>query len=304
MAEVSGVVYDTAGAVAGGRTVRLYRRDTGALLASRLSASGYVAADADYANVSLLLHGFGADGSTVFEDSSPLQNLVTPYGNVQISTAQSKFSGSSMYFDGTGDYLSVPSSTDLDFGTGNYAMELFIRPTSLAAMTLLSRYSVWTSSTAFYLATLATGAVQLRAGNSVPINIQSAAAAITAGAWNHIAVTCDSGTTRLFVNGSLEESTGTTASISSTAPMGIGYELSGGVAYFNGYMADIRITKGASRYTAGFTPHTVAHPDSDTALSNGEYSISNPYTGEVNVIALDDSGGTVTNDIIIRTTPV
>ena len=56
-------------------------------------------------NNSLLLHGDGTNGSTTFKDDSINNHTITAYGNAQISTAQSKFGGSSIYFDGNGDYL-------------------------------------------------------------------------------------------------------------------------------------------------------------------------------------------------------
>jgi hypothetical protein len=66
--------------------------------------------DPYYGNVSLLLRGNGTNGSTTIIDSSPSPKTVTAFGNAQISTAQSKFGGSSIAFDGTGDYLDVGSN--------------------------------------------------------------------------------------------------------------------------------------------------------------------------------------------------
>ena len=43
--------------------------------------------DPDYSNVSLLLHGDGANGSTTLVDSSPSPKTVTAFGDAQISTA-------------------------------------------------------------------------------------------------------------------------------------------------------------------------------------------------------------------------
>ena len=63
-----------------------------------------------FSNVSLLLHGDGTNGSTLIKDSSPRMNTVTAVGNAQISTAQSKFGGSSIAFDGTGDSLTTPTT--------------------------------------------------------------------------------------------------------------------------------------------------------------------------------------------------
>ncbi len=52
----------------------------------------------------------GADASTVIEDKSIWRAQGTAQGNAQLDTAQSKFGGSSLYLDGTGDYVSFPAS--------------------------------------------------------------------------------------------------------------------------------------------------------------------------------------------------
>ena len=55
-----------------------------------------VAGDPHFANVSLLLHMNGSNGSTSFVDSGPLQKTVTAHGGAQVSTSQSKFGGGSL----------------------------------------------------------------------------------------------------------------------------------------------------------------------------------------------------------------
>ena len=52
--------------------------------------------DPDYANVSLLLHMDGTDGSTTFTDNSPIGHTVTAVSNAQINTARDKFGGARM----------------------------------------------------------------------------------------------------------------------------------------------------------------------------------------------------------------
>lgn len=63
--------------------------------------------DPDFASVALLLHMDGANGSASFTDSSGNAHAVTANGGAQISTAQSKFGGSSADFDAVDSYLSV-----------------------------------------------------------------------------------------------------------------------------------------------------------------------------------------------------
>ena len=82
--------------------------------------------DPNIASVSLLLSGNGINGSTSIIDSSPSPKTVTAFGNAQISTAQSKFGGASIAFDGVSDYLTVASSAGLTFGTGDFTIELWL----------------------------------------------------------------------------------------------------------------------------------------------------------------------------------
>jgi len=71
-----------------------------------------------FANVVLLLHGDGANGSTTIVDSSPRPKTVTPIGNAQISTAQGRFGESSIAFDTNGDYLRLDGSSEFAFSGG------------------------------------------------------------------------------------------------------------------------------------------------------------------------------------------
>ena len=52
-----------------------------------------------------------------------LGSEVTPNGDVTTDTLQSKFGDSSAHFDGSGDYLSMPNSSDFDFGSGDWAID-------------------------------------------------------------------------------------------------------------------------------------------------------------------------------------
>ena len=58
--------------------------------------------------------------------SGPLRSAktITRFGNTEILTNQSKFGGSSIYFDGNGDYIKVSASDDFKFGTNNFTVGL------------------------------------------------------------------------------------------------------------------------------------------------------------------------------------
>ena len=92
-------------------------------------------------NTKLLMHFNGTDASTTFTDHSLVPKTITPSGNVQIDTAQSKFGGSSALFDGTGDYLTIPDSNDFAFGSEDFTIDFWMRLNALPASGSYTFYS-------------------------------------------------------------------------------------------------------------------------------------------------------------------
>ena len=83
-------------------------------------AAGGGGVDPYWANVVSLFNGEGlTNGSTSFPDAK--SKVWTPSGNAQIQSEQA-------VFDGTGDYLSTPTSTDFDFTDGDFCVEMFVTP--------------------------------------------------------------------------------------------------------------------------------------------------------------------------------
>ena len=86
--------------------------------------------------------------------------------------------------------------------------------------------------------------------------------AISNSVWTHIAICRASGSTKLFINGTQSGSTYSDSNNYLVAPITIGEMNDGyGDGNFNGYIDDLRITKGYARYTTTFTPPTAALPD-------------------------------------------
>ena len=188
-------------------------------------------------------------------DNSMMNNLET-VGNAQISTTQSKFGGSSMYFDGTGDYLLMLPSIALAF-PGDYTLECWVYLNSVSgnqgvyssidnSIDSNQGIAISFSGTSF----LATSYIS---GGDV-ITHQTA---VTTGQWYHLAMVRSGSTTKSYLNG--VQSTGTTTSTYSLTQSGstIGSAYPG-TNPLNGYINDLRITKGYARYTATFTPPTTA----------------------------------------------
>ena len=231
-----------------------------------------VLADLLFSNVVLLMHMNGADGGTTFTDEKG--KSVTVYGNAQTSTTESKFNGSSCKMDGTGDYLGLAASSDFDFGAGDFTWECWIY--QVTVMTGTYADAIWCSQAGpvgFAVAIFSDGKIGITADSPAggDWDIRKGcdpgdprgSTAITLGTWAHIAVSRSGSNWYGFVNGAVDQTFTSSASISNA---GSGYFLGhwhdGNARCFNGYIADLRITKGACRYTSAFTPPAVPFPNS------------------------------------------
>ena len=215
--------------------------------------------DHDLASVSLLLHGNGTNGSTTITDSSLTPKTVTAVDNAQISTTQSKFGGSSIAFDGTGDYIAIAeASGSFTFGTGNFTVEFWFYPSNLTGVVVIADWRNATGGNQF-LTLYRSNATLVFFEGSIRI---SGTDALTNTVFQHIALCKGSNSTRLFVNGIQVGSTyvDTTSYI---APQSGSIYFGGLLGTFStaGYIDDLRITKGIARYTANFTPPTAPFPD-------------------------------------------
>lgn len=217
--------------------------------------------DPIFNNVSLLLHGNGANGSTVITDSSPSPKTVTAVGNAQISTAQSKFGGASIAFDGVGDYLSIGNNADLALGS-TWTIEFFVYLNTFGAGASRNGFiSTGTLNTTGHVQIYSESGPTLvvRCGGAGSNDATSGSSPFSAATWTHLAFVCNNLATTIYVNGSAN-GTGTLASASTAPITRIGNALFADYD-LDGYIDDLRITKGVARYTANFTPPTAPFPD-------------------------------------------
>ena len=89
----------------------------------KIKATGTTVGEVHFPKNILHLPFDGSNGATSTSDVSNQNNAVTVNG-AQISTAQSKFGGSSMLFDGSNDYLSVGGSEwNSNLNSGDFTVE-------------------------------------------------------------------------------------------------------------------------------------------------------------------------------------
>lgn len=221
----------------------------------------YTPTDPYYSSVVLRMPFNGAHGSTAITDEKG--KAVTVVGNAQLSATQSRFGPTACYFDGNGDYLTTPSSTDFDFGTGDFTVECWV-------------YVINVGNTGTFIARQQAGAsmaFQLRTSGSVQVIVRSPSGTdlltlvgttTPVNTWFHLAASRASGTLRLFLDGVLVAQAASTHNLTPTVarPLTIGaLDDTTVTGYFTGYIDDVRITKGVARYTAGFTSIRAPFPN-------------------------------------------
>jgi hypothetical protein len=239
-----------------------------------LKKDGVAATDTNIREVSLLLHGNGTNGSTTITDSSLTPKTVTAFGNAQISTAQSKFGGASIAFDGDGDYLTTPDTGGFRFGIGDYTVEAWIYQTarsSFAGGITGNGFYDGTKDNGWNLDVNSSGVLRFysSATGLATELVTSGATLISLNTWTHVAAARSGNTLSLYINGT---SRGSVTSANNENWSGANAQLKVGTLQtnvaigttatsFNGYIDDLRITKGVARYTANFTPPTLPFPD-------------------------------------------
>jgi len=195
-------------------------------------------------------------------DNAMMNDLET-VGNAQISTTQSKFGGSSMYFDGTGDYLvtNVGTSNLYAFGTGDFTIECWLYTTQTANEFMIIDFRSSNGASPM-LGHDSTRGVFYYLNTSYAITSNTV---LTTNTWYHLAVARSGSSTKLFINGTQAGSTftdSTSLTVGANKPVvGINGTTLNSLA-LNGYIDDLRITKGYARYTANFTAPSSAFPTS------------------------------------------
>jgi hypothetical protein len=200
-------------------------------------------------NTSLLLNFTNAG---IYDATS--KNDLETVGNAQISTTQSKWGGSSISFDGTGDWLLIPDQPPQRIGTGNFTVEMWVYRNSSGTYGLAGK---GTGTTGWLVSLNSSNQVVFTYGSSTI----TSSGTVSATTWTHIAVVREgtsTNQTKIYISGT-NDGTGTVSTdFNQTNSMYIGADRTGGSAA-NAYVQDVRITNYA-RYTANFTAPTAAFP--------------------------------------------
>jgi hypothetical protein len=196
------------------------------------------------ANTSILLNFTNA----AITDATAKNVLETADGAQIRTTINNPFGAATgtMYFDGSLDYLSAPTSTLFGFGTGDFTIEFWVYFNSTAVSTIMSHLTSG-SSTRPHL--YINNTIRYYTAGSDRIISSSAP---STGTWHHLAITRQSGSTKMFLNGTQTGSTYPDSNdYGQSAPLGVGTYWNNGVPdvgnNFNGYISNLRITRGVAR---------------------------------------------------------
>lgn len=215
--------------------------------------------------------------SNRFVDNSTNNFAITPNGNTSVQ-AFSPFNptaswsaatyGGSGYFDGNGDYLTVPNNAAFQLGTGDFTIECWYYPQDISLVAIFGLWGPSSSNTSWlmYLDGSGNPVWYTSTNGSTQTASLTSNKAITLNAWNHIVIERSSGTTTIYVNGASGGSTSTSINLyAATSQLTVGYNPVGGTPdNVYGYLSGLRIVKGSAVYTGAFTPPT-APP---TAITN------------------------------------
>jgi len=205
----------------------------------------------------LLMHMDGSDNGTTFTDECG--KTVTVHGDVVTKTGTKQLGTASGYF-GNGGYLTIPISDDFQFGSGNFSVDFWIYPTSF--------------STAQIPLTLDVGNItplSIQINTSGKLGVYSSAnetgwtvadgdcGSLTLNTWQHVGI-CRSGNALcVFINGTKTDEipfSHTLMTASTEVIVSSGYINNAYQYPVNGYLDELRISKGIARWTSDFTPPT------------------------------------------------
>lgn len=258
--------------------------------------TGAVGGPADTQTV-LLMHADGTNGSTSFIDSSAYAHTLTASNGAQISTANPKFgSGAIDTSTNTAAVIDTGNISDFAFGNQPFTVEAwsYFQSDTNALHLIACQWSPAGATNYSWLFGMTDSATLglYYTTNTADFTLISGAFTPTLNTWYHLACDRDaSDVVRVYVNGAVIGS-GSVAGklfLAPTTNCAIGNELSG-TYDVQGFLDEVRISKGIARYGGAFTPPTapfsIGGPlaeDAQTLSAAGTVGAAGAITGTLNV---------------------
>lgn len=236
------------------------------------------------ANARLVLHANGSDASTTFNDSSTYTHTVTANGDAQLDTAQNKFGSASVFFDGSGDSLMLTDSSDWDFGGGNFTIDLWIRLNGNNKAQAILQRDEYNYEYALFVNSNNTVTFTSYSGGATRWSVTSTSTMSTS-AWKHVAAVRNGSSQMLFIDGARQGSDGNYSGSLADGSAGLRLGTNeGGAIGFDGWMDEIRISKGIARWIEDFTPPSAEYSSAGgaaTVISTTSIVPSSPATAMI-----------------------
>lgn len=228
----------------------------------------------------LLIESDTVDDSTVFFDSSNFDLTINPQGSVHHEADQSKFGATSIYFNGSTDYLTVDDDAVLQIGSSDFTFDFWIYPTTVdAGDRIIEKGNYADSSRAIDITFTSDRKINVWSSPDGGTDSErlSGTIVLSLSTWTHVAIVKASSTWYLFINGTLDEQQTHAVNVYAAAgkPLNIG-AYHGGGNKITGYIDEFRFSK-AARWTENFTPPAI------------------PYSGTSNALFYKSVGGDVSN---------
>ena len=221
---------------------------------------GSTAGDDHFGKVTAMFNFDGSDGDTTGSglDASN-KNLTVSYSSGdELSATQKKFGATSLY---VADNVTLSSSDGFNMGTGDFTIEAWYYFTSFSNS--FGHYDQWAGSSTgagnvqMWNSTSAQGKIKWYYNGS---NNFTSSTTMSTGQWYHVAYVRESGTLKMYFNGTVDSNTQSYSSqFGKTGTVYFGDQHAGGGGAPQYYIDDLRVTKGLARYTSNFTAPTTAH---------------------------------------------
>lgn len=202
----------------------------------------------------LLLHMDGADGGTIFIDSSGQGHIVGANGNANTSINEVKFGNASAGFDGVASYLNVSDSDDWDFGTDDFTIDFWVNFNNLSKFNYLLTNWDATGFNGWGYRYSNDGEIYFYGSDGGTPNVITSGASLSEGVWTHVALVRSGTNLNIYINGLSKGSSSSADSVqASSSELKIGISYNGAASPLDGYIDELRITKGIARWTGNFT---------------------------------------------------
>ena len=191
--------------------------------------------------------------SFVVPSTSPDILPDTPSG-VSGGSKLAKVTDGAVAFDGSGDGLTLGTSSDFTFGSVDFTIEMIIYPTEASGSKILFENDSTGNANGVVLARNSSQQIFFYVnGNGAYTSSQLAPNNV----WTHVALVRDgtAGTTKIYINGVGDTSNSNDAGTTNNGVF-IGSRNSGASLVFGGIISNVRVLKGTALYTANFTPPT------------------------------------------------